>query len=43
MLQLRLKQIRDILHRCEEVALGLFCLVMLLVTMWEILKAHLPL
>jgi hypothetical protein len=25
------------------VALGLFCLVMLLVTMWEILKAHLPL
>jgi hypothetical protein len=38
----RLKQVREIVRQFEELALAVFGLVMLLVTMWGILKAHLP-
>jgi hypothetical protein len=36
-----LSQILDLLHGGEDVALGLFGFVMMLITMWQILKAHL--
>jgi len=38
-----LNRIRDVIRSCEEVALCLFGFVMLLITMWTILKGHLGL
>jgi hypothetical protein len=39
----RLTRLRELIRRCEDVALALFGLVMLLICMWEILRKHLGL
>jgi hypothetical protein len=42
MLHRRFTQIETIIHRLEKVTLRPFGLAMLLITMWDLLKAHLP-